>query len=88
IDEITSENGDIWIKQQTNQTLAKYFKEESDEFLEALEAGDLDNMVEELGDVLMQIMYQANLAEKDVFFSIEDVLSAINRKLRRRHPHV
>jgi len=88
IDEITSENGDAWINQQTNQTLGKYFEEETDEFLEALEADDLDNMVEELGDVLMQIMYQTNIAEKDGFFSIEDVLSAINRKLRRRHPHV
>lgn len=88
VDEIMSEEGDIWINQQSNQSLAKYFKEEAEEFLEALEADDLEGMTEELGDVLMQIIYQATLAEKEGLFSIEDVLSGINRKLRRRHPHV
>ncbi|SFK39214.1 tetrapyrrole methylase family protein / MazG family protein [Marinilactibacillus piezotolerans] len=88
IDEITSENGDVWIREQTPKSLLAYLKEETNELIQAYEQEDMENVIEELGDVLLQILYHTNLAEKTGQFSLEEVLEAINRKLRRRHPHV
>lgn len=88
IDQITAESGDVWINQQTHQSLLPYLKEEVQELIEAFENEDIENVIEELGDVLMQILYHTNLAEKAGIFSLEEVLDTINRKLRRRHPHV
>ncbi|MFC6463943.1 MazG nucleotide pyrophosphohydrolase domain-containing protein [Marinilactibacillus sp. GCM10026970] len=88
IDAITGESGDIWVKEQTALTLLPYLKEETQELIEAYENDDIDNVIEELGDVLMQILYHTNLAENAGMFSLEEVLDGINRKLRRRHPHV
>lgn len=88
IDEITKETGDVWINEQTHQTLLPYLKEETDELIEAFEKEDIDNVIEELGDILLQILYHTNLAEKTGMFSLEEVLETINKKLRRRHPHV
>ncbi|WP_208560555.1 MazG nucleotide pyrophosphohydrolase domain-containing protein [Marinilactibacillus kalidii] len=87
-DAITSETGDAWIREQTPETLLPYLKEETQELMEAFENDDIENVIEELGDVLMQVLYQANLAERDGSFTLEEVLASINRKLRRRHPHV
>lgn len=88
IDAITGESGDIWVREQTALTLLPYLKEETQELIEAYENDDIDNVIEELGDVLMQILYHTNLAENNGMFSLEEVLDGINRKLRRRHPHV
>lgn len=88
IDQITAPDGDVWINEQTPQSLLAYFKEETTELFEAIENDDIDNTIEELGDVLLQILYQTNTAEKDGLFSFEDVLTEINQKIRRRHPHV
>ncbi|GAA0371030.1 hypothetical protein GCM10008932_23050 [Alkalibacterium iburiense] len=88
IDKITSPDGDVWINEQTPQDLVTYFKEETNELIEAIENEDIDNSIEELGDVLLQILYQTNTAEKEGIFTFEDVLTEINRKIRRRHPHV
>ncbi len=88
IDEIFGEKGDAWAKAQTGQTFLKYFQEELDELKAAYKKDDLDNVVEELGDLMMQILYQTAVGEKEGYFSLEEVLAGINRKLRRRHPHV
>lgn len=88
IDEIVSETGDAWITDQTHQSLIPYLKEETAELVSAIEAEETDQIVEELGDVLMQVMYHARLAELSGDFQLEDILSVLNRKLRRRHPHV
>ncbi|MGB6178850.1 MazG nucleotide pyrophosphohydrolase domain-containing protein [Carnobacterium sp.] len=88
IDKITGENGDSWIKEQTHESLIPYLKEETKEFIEAVENEDDLNMVEELGDILMQILYHTNLGERSGYFSLEEVLETLNKKLRRRHPHV
>lgn len=88
IDQITSPDGDIWINEQTSQSLLTYFKEETEELFEAIEKEDIENTIEELGDVLLQILYQTNTAENEGLFTFEDVLTEINRKIRRRHPHV
>ncbi|WP_277630582.1 MazG nucleotide pyrophosphohydrolase domain-containing protein [Atopococcus tabaci] len=88
IDAITGEEGDVWIREQTHESLLPYLREETEEVVEAFMEDDIDHAVEELGDVLMQILYHTNLGEKEGWFSLEDVLEAINKKLRRRHPHV
>ncbi|WP_080147101.1 MazG nucleotide pyrophosphohydrolase domain-containing protein [Marinilactibacillus piezotolerans] len=87
-DEITGDSGDVWIREQTHHSLLPYLKEETEELIQAFENDDIENIIEELGDVLMQILYQTNLAEKTGEFTFEEVLDNINRKLRRRHPHV
>jgi len=88
IDAIMGENGDAWIKEQDHQTLLTYLEEEVREFKAAVENDDIDNMVEELGDLLMQVLYHTNFGEKSGYFSFEEVVETLNKKLRRRHPHV
>lgn len=88
IDAIMGENGDAWIKEQDHQTLLTYLEEEVKEFKTAVENDDIDNMVEELGDLLMQVLYHTNLGEQSGYFSFEEVVETLNKKLRRRHPHV
>lgn len=79
---------DIWLQQQTHHTLLPYLKEEVDEFIQAVENDDIDNMIEELGDVLWEVFFQTSVAEYEGLFNLEDVLDVLNRKIRRRHPHV
>lgn len=88
IDEVTGPSGDVWIKEQDPHSLVKYLREETEELIEAIEHEDIENWKEELGDVLVQILYQTNLAEKEKHFTFEDVLEEVNQKIRRRHPHV
>ena len=89
IDKVTDdEQGDVWIKEQSAQSLIKYLKEETQELVEAIEKDDTENWMEELGDVLVQLLYQTSIAEKEGLFTFEDVLETVNRKIRRRHPHV
>lgn len=80
--------GDIWVQQQTHESLLPYLKEESEEVFEAVRNNDVTNLIEELGDVLLQVIYHAGHAEQEGTFNLEDILEALNRKLRRRHPHV
>ncbi len=88
VDDIFGEMGDVWAKAQSGQEFLKYFQEELDELKAAYEKDDINNVVEELGDLIMQILYQTAVGEKEGLFSLEEVLAGINRKLRRRHPHV
>ena len=82
------ENGDVWAKQLTGEELLKYFQEELDELKAAYAKDDMNNVVEELGDLLMQLLYQTGIGENEELFSLEEVLEGINKKMRRRHPHV
>ncbi|MFI2434766.1 nucleoside triphosphate pyrophosphohydrolase [Streptomyces sp. NPDC018693] len=79
-----------WSSRQTHQGLAKYAVEESYELVEAIEDGDRDELREELGDVLLQVVFHARIAEEDeeTPFSIDDVAGTIVDKLIHRHPHV
>lgn len=79
---------DIWLREQTHHTLIPYLKEETQEFVDAVERDDIDNMIEELGDLLWQVLFHTSVAEQDGYFNLEDVLDVLNRKIRRRHPHV
>ena len=82
------DGGCPWDLQQTHQTLRASLIEESAEVLDAIESGDQENLCEELGDLLLQIVFHAQLAQENGDFSIEDVARGINEKLVRRHPHI
>lgn len=79
-----------WDRQQTHQSLVRYLVEETYETIEAIESADPDHLREELGDLLLQVMFHARLASErpDEPFAIDDVAAAIVEKLIRRHPHV
>ncbi|TMG05689.1 MAG: nucleoside triphosphate pyrophosphohydrolase [Chloroflexi bacterium] len=81
-------DGCPWDKVQTHQSLAPYLLEETHETLEALESADPEKLCEELGDLLFEVLIQAQLAEEAGEFTMRDVIDGISDKLIRRHPHV
>lgn len=81
-------NGCPWDKQQTHESLKKYLVEETYEVLDAIDRGDDDLIIEELGDVLLQVLLHAQIGEDEGYFSIRDVIKSITEKMIRRHPHV
>jgi MazG family protein len=81
-------DGCPWDKKQTHQSLLNYLIEESYEYIEAVENGDKANMKEELGDVLLQVVFHAQLAKETGDFDFAQVVNGISDKLVRRHPHV
>ena len=87
---LRGEDGCAWDREQTHESLLKYLIEESHEFIDAVESGDRDHMVEELGDVLYQVLFHADLgaANPDHPFTIEDVARVTRTKMVGRHPHV
>ncbi|MFD3448316.1 nucleoside triphosphate pyrophosphohydrolase [Microbacteriaceae bacterium 4G12] len=88
IADLRGPNGCPWDKEQTHQSLKKYMLEEAYELLEAIDEEDDEHIVEELGDVLLQVLLQAQIGEDEGWFSIDDVIRAISEKMVRRHPHV
>lgn len=85
---LRSEQGCAWNKQQTHQTLKPYLIEEAFELLEAIDEGDKNHLKEELGDVLYQVIFHAQIAKEAGLFDIYDVLQELGDKLINRHPHV
>lgn len=81
-------NGCPWDRKQTHESLKKYLLEEAHEFLAAVDAEDDFAMIEELGDVLLQVFLHAQIGEDNGYFTLEDVLASISEKMIRRHPHV
>ena len=77
-----------WDREQTPSSLRNSVLEEAYEVVDAIDAGDLDGLAEELGDLLLLVTMQAQIAEENGAFRIEDVFEGVNRKLIRRHPHV
>ena len=77
-----------WDAEQTHASLARHLLEETHEALEAIDAGDRDLLREELGDVLLQVVFHAQMAADDGAWDVDDVAEGIVRKLIRRHPHV
>lgn len=77
-----------WDREQTPASLRPYLLEEAYEVLAAIEAGDDENLREELGDLLLQPVFHAQIASEEGRFSLADALRSINEKLIRRHPHV
>src|SRR5262247_2289031 len=81
-------DGCPWDREQTLASLKSYLLEETYEVLEAIEEGTPAEHCEELGDLLMQIVFQSELRAAEGRFTIDDVVGGIADKLRRRHPHV
>ncbi|MBU8654901.1 nucleoside triphosphate pyrophosphohydrolase [Bacillus altitudinis] len=77
-----------WDQKQTNESLKPYLIEECYELLEAIDEDDPDHMVEELGDVLLQVLLHVQIGEDDGYFSMDDVIQHVTEKMIRRHPHV
>ncbi len=77
-----------WDKKQTRESLVPNFIEELYEAVEAIETGDVANLKEELGDVLLHILFQAQIGDENGEFDIKGVVEQIKQKLIRRHPHV
>lgn len=92
IDRLRGENGCPWDREQTCESLKPCMINETVEALAAIdilnETGDSENLCEELGDVLMQVVLLARIAEEEGRFTMSDVISGISEKMIRRHPHV
>jgi tetrapyrrole methylase family protein/MazG family protein len=86
--QLRAPGGCPWDAEQTHATLARHLLEESYEVLDAIDAGDLDALREELGDLVIQIVFHSNIAFEEGAFTIADVLDDLRAKLIRRHPHV
>lgn len=77
-----------WDRKQTHETLRTFMLEETYEVLEAIDSGDARKLAEELGDLLLQVVFHAQIAREEGRFTIDEVIEAIHSKLVRRHPHV
>lgn len=85
---LRSPEGCPWDREQTHKSLARYLLEEAYEVMEAIHDGDSEKIKDELGDLLLQIVLNAQVAQDQGTFTIEDVAANINAKMIRRHPHV
>ena len=88
MEKLRSPEGCPWDREQTHQTLKRYLIEEAYEVLEAVDSGDPALLAEELGDVLLQVVFHAQIARELGTFTMDDVIDGICEKLIRRHPHV
>lgn len=85
---LRSEGGCEWDRIQTHESLRQYLLEEAHEVVEAITGGDPAHLCEELGDLLLQVLFHARIAEEEGRFGIRDVIRSISEKMVRRHPHV
>ncbi|MCS5522620.1 MazG family protein [Curtobacterium flaccumfaciens pv. oortii] len=89
VDHLLAEDGGcVWNRAQTHASLARYAVEESYELVDAIDDGDPDDVREELGDLLYQVVLHAGIAARAGDFTLEDVASGVRDKMTRRHPHV
>ena len=85
---LRSPDGCPWDREQDHESLMPYFVEETYEALDAIKRYDIDEMIEELGDVLLQIVFHAQIGAEDGYFDINDIIQSISEKMVLRHPHV
>ena len=88
MDKLRAPNGCPWDREQTIDSLKKYLLEETYELLEELEVGDQEKIKEELGNLLLQVIFLSRLYKEESKFTIEDVIENISTKLKARHPHI
>ena len=88
IAELRSEHGCPWDREQTFQSLKKCLADETEEVFWAIDHEDMENLCEELGDVLLQVVMNSQIAAEMGAFTIEDVIDGVSQKMIRRHPHV
>jgi len=86
--ELRSQGGCPWDREQDHHTLKKYLIEEAYEVTDAIDSNNMNNLCEELGDLLLQVVFHAQIAEESGDFYLTDVIKGISDKLIRRHPHV
>jgi MazG family protein len=82
------ETGCAWDLEQSFATIAPYTVEEAYEVADAIERGDLSDLRDELGDLLLQVVFHSRMAQEDGHFAFDDVANAISEKMIRRHPHI
>lgn len=85
---LRSPKGCKWDRAQTHESLIKNLREESEEVIKAIQNKDDDNLCEELGDLLLQVLFHAHIAQEQKRFTLAQVIDGLNKKLIRRHPHV
>ncbi|MDR0645763.1 MAG: MazG family protein [Elusimicrobiota bacterium] len=85
---LRSPDGCKWDKAQTHKSLIKCLREEAREVVAAIENKDDENLKEELGDLLLQIVFHSAIAREENRFTLSEVIDGLNKKLLRRHPHV
>jgi XTP/dITP diphosphohydrolase len=88
MERLRAPGGCAWDRAQTHESLVRYLVEESAELVEAIEDGSRDEQVEELGDVLYQVLFHADIAAEAGEYTLEDVAEHMTRKMVGRHPHV
>lgn len=88
MDRLLGADGCPWDREQTHHSLARYLLEETYEVLEAIQTENMDELKEELGDVLLQVVFHAALAEREKLFTFGQVAESISQKMINRHPHV
>ena len=88
IAKLRSQEGCPWDREQTYESLKKCLAEETEEVYQAVDNHDMENLCEELGDVLLLVMLNSQIAEEEESFTIDDVIDGLCRKMIRRHPHV
>ena len=88
IEVLRSEDGCAWDREQTHESIKNSLLEEAYEVIEAIEEDDIDGLIEELGDVLLQVVFHSVIGKEDGYFNISDVIEAITSKMIYRHPHV
>lgn len=88
MERLRGKKGCPWDREQSRESLKPFLLEEAHEVLEAIEDGDIEILKEELGDLLFQVVFHAQIAKERGEFSIEEVLTALTDKMVRRHPHV
>ena len=88
IAQLRSEHGRPWDKAQTHESLIPCLRNECEEVVQAIEQHDEENLCEELGDVLLQVLLHARIAEEEGQFTMADVVNGLAEKMVRRHPHV
>ena len=85
---LCAEDGCPWDRVQTHESLIPCLRNEAEEVVEAIDHQDMENLCEELGDVLLQVVMHSEIARKNGTFTIADVIDGVSRKMVRRHPHV
>ena len=88
IAELRSDHGCPWDREQTYESLKKCLADETQEVFDAVDRHDTENLCEELGDVLLQVMLNSQIAKEEGAFTIDDVIDGLCQKMVRRHPHV
>ena len=88
IAQLRGENGCDWDKAQTHESINKYLIEECYEYIEAVEQKDFEKQADELGDVLLQIVLNAQIGREEGSYDINDIINCVSKKMIYRHPHV